>query len=403
MKFSDLNKARSEPARTEAPKKARPAPLAKQEAPAPAPEQAPAAEQPVEKAPRIEDRQDAVKSGAAAYKPRTRELRNAPREAVEPFRDLDAKARDVYARVMKQAGELLRHIDQPYTEKYEAILRACALAADTLRTNSVLLNYANFSTAEDYLHGHTANTTILALAMGLASDLDQAELNLLGFCAMAHDIGMTGYDAIYRSEERLSDEQFSEITLHTEAGAEKLDRIVDIDYRIKDRAKRIILQTHERMDGSGYPDRVTGEEIDPLAQLIGIADVYEAMTHPRAWRGPLNPPDVIKELIEKEGRGFNSRAVKALISALSIYPAGSMVALSTGEIAKVIKVNKGSLTRPLVEIVLDAEFAPAAGHSIDLLEYPLTSIERTVDPAEIEQRNPKYFAKLDLARWWVEW
>ena len=405
MKFSDLNKPRSEPAKAEPEKKARPVLPYKAEAPVPAPvpRPAPAEELPPEKAPRAEDREDAVKNGAAAYKPRQRETRNAPKEPAVPFRDLDVKAREVYTRIMKQTGELLRHIDQPYTERYESILRACALAADTLRTNSVLLNYTTFATAEDYLHAHTANTAILAIAMGLAADLDPAELSLLGFCAMTHDIGMTAYDGIYRSEDRLTDEQFSEITLHTEAGMEKLDRIVDIDYRIKDRAKRIILQTHERMDGSGYPDRLTHEEIDPLAQIIGIADVYEAMTHPRAWRAPMNPPDVVKELIEKEGRGFNSGVVKALISALSIYPAGSFVALSTGEIAKVIKVNKGSLTRPLVEIVLDPEFAPAAVHSLDLLEYPLTSIERTVDPKEIEERNPKFFAKLDLARWWVEW
>lgn len=399
MKFSDLNKPGKEVPRPAPVKKARPAPAPEEEKPAEAASPPP----PPEISPRTEDRQDAVKSGDQAYKPRTRETRNAPREPAAPFRDLDVKAREVYTRVMNQAGELLKHIDQPYTEKYEAILRACSLAGDTLKTNSVLLDYTTFSTAEDYLHAHTANTAILAIALGQALDLEQAELNLLGFCAMAHDIGMTAYDATYSSEARLTDEEFTEITLHTEAGMGKLDRIVDLDYRVKDRAKRILLQTHERLDGSGYPDRIANEEIDPLAQIIGIADVYEAMTHPRAWRGPINPPDVVKELIEKEGRGFNSRVVKALISALSIYPPGSMVALSTGEIARVIKVNKGSLTRPLVEVVLDPEFAQVPPHAIDLLEYPLTSIERTVDFKEIEDRNPKYYAKLELSRWWVEW
>ncbi len=400
MKFSDLNKPRSEPAKPLPQKRVRQElPPLKEPQPAPMA----AAPKPVPEVPRTQDREDAVNSGDTAYKPRTRETRNAPREPAVPFRDLDIKARAVYSNVMKQAGELLRHIDQPYTEKYEAILRTCNLAAETLKTNNVLLNYATFATAEDYLHAHTANTAILAIAMGQAMDLEQSELSLLGFCAMAHDIGMTAYDQLYHSEARLTDNEFAEITLHTEAGMEKLDRIVDIDYRIKDRAKRIILQTHERMDGSGYPDRISSEEIDPLAQIIGIADVYEAMTHPRAWRGPLNPPEVIKELIEKEGRGFNSRVVKALLSALSIYPCGSYVALSTGEIAKVVKVNKGSLTRPLAELVLDADFAQIPPHAVDLLEYPLTSIERTVDFKEIEERNPKYYAKLELARWWVEW
>jgi HD-GYP domain-containing protein (c-di-GMP phosphodiesterase class II) len=228
-------------------------------------------------------------------------------------------------------------------------------------------------------------------------------MKLLGFCAMAHDIGMTGYDALYGRETRLTDEEFSELALHTEAGVAKLDRIVDLDYKLKDRIKLIVLQTHERLDGSGYPDRLTNEEIDPLAQFIGIADVYEAMTHVRSWREPLNPPDVIKELIEKEGLGFASKAVRALLSTLSIYPPYSLVALSTGEIARVIKVNKGSLTRPLVEILLDPEFAQAQPQTLDLLEYPLTSIERTVDFSELRARNPRFAAKLELARLWVEW
>lgn len=406
MRFSDLNKVKNEPAVPEPGKQARPVPAPEKTEPArpPAPIPAPEQGKPPDTAP-VTDRTEAIKKHVGAYKqPKTRlETKAPPKEPDLPYRDLDTQAREVYSRLLEQAGALLSGINQPYTEKYEAVLHACTLAAETLTTNSVLLTYARYSTAEDYLRAHTANTAIIALAMGLASDLEPSELRLLGFCAMAHDIGMTEYSELYGREGRLNEEEFSAITLHAEAGAAKLDRIVDLDYKIKDRAKRIIFQTHERMDGSGYPDRLLNEEIDPLAQLIGMADVYEAMTHPRAWRDSLNPPDVVKELIEKEGRGFNAKAVKALISAISIYPPGSIVLLSTGEIARVIKLNKGSLTRPLLETLLDSEFAQINPHLVDLLEHPLTSIERPIDPAELRDRNPKFAAKLELDRWWVEW
>ena len=372
MRFSELNKIMTEPFQPEPRPQARPvtAPAGGIKTPPPAPHV---------------------------------EFKAVPRPPPDPFRDLDLQAKEVYSRLLALAGEFLKSADQPYTEKYEAVLRSCRLAEETLKTNSVLLNYTSYSTPEDYLRAHTANTTVIAIAMGLAAGLEPSELKLLGFCAMAHDIGMTGYSDLYGREGRLTDAEFSEIALHTEAGVAKLERIVDLDYKIKDRAKLIILQTHERTDGSGYPDRLTDEQIDPLAQFIGIADVYEAMTHVRAWREPLNPPDVIKELIEKEGRGFNSKAVKALLSVLSIYPPYSLVALSTGEIARVIMVNKGSLTRPLVELLLDPDFALMPPHAVDLLEYPLTSIERAVDFGELRERNPKFAAKLDLARLWVEW
>ncbi|HBB67817.1 MAG: hypothetical protein A2081_00995 [Elusimicrobia bacterium GWC2_61_19] len=408
MRFSDLNKTKSEPAAPEARKPARPVAVPAPEKPAPvlpstrAPLPEPAGQH---AAAPVADRTEAIKKHIGAYKqPKTRlESKAQPKEPALPFRELDASAREVYSRLLETAGALLKSVNQPYTEKYEAVVRACDLAAETLKTNGVLLNYARYSTAEDYLRAHTANTTLIALAMGLAADLEPAELRLLGFCAMTHDIGMTEYGDLYNREGRLTEEEFSTLTLHAEAGAAKLDRIVDVDYKIKDRAKRIIFQTHERADGSGYPDRLSNEEIDPLAQLIGIADVFEAMTHPRSWRDAINPPGVVKDLIEKEGRGFNARAVKALISAVSIYPPGSLVLLSTGETGRVVKINKGSLTRPLLETLLDADFAQINPVLIDLMEHPMTSIERPLEISELQEKNPKFAAKLELGRWWVEW
>lgn len=320
-----------------------------------------------------------------------------------PFAELDAQARKTYTRVLAQAAELLTRTEQPYTEQYEAVRRVCEQAAEVLETNPVLLNYTAYSTSGGYLPGHTANTTLVAMAMGLAAGLRGAELNLLGFCSMAHDIGMTAYSHLYNSEVRLTEQEFAEMTLHTEEGIKKLDRIVDIDHKIKDRARRIMMQVHERLDGTGYPDRLSYEDIDPLAQFIGIADAYEALTHPRPWRDATAQPDAIKELLEKEGHGFNSKAIKALIGALSIYPPDSLVALSTKEIARVIKVNKNSLTRPLVEILLYEDFRETAPKTLDLMKYPLTSIERSVSLKELGSRNPGWAAKLELARWWTEW
>ncbi|MEK7721347.1 MAG: HD domain-containing phosphohydrolase [Elusimicrobiota bacterium] len=332
-----------------------------------------------------------------------REARALSRAPEVPFKELDSRAREVYTQVLNHAGAFLKSVDQPYTEKYESSLAICGLIIETLKTSGVLLSYTSYSTAEDYLRSHTANTTIMALALGLEAGLPDPGLQLLGFCAMAHDIGMTEYSSLYNRADRLGKNEFSEMSLHAEAGVAKLDRILDLDYRIKERAKRIVLQTHERADGSGYPDRLSDEEMDPLAQFISIADAYEAMTHPRAWRDAMNPPEAVKELVETEGRGFNARAVKALLSAVSIYPPGSLVALSSGEIARVIRVTRGFLSKPLVEILLDSGFSQLNPRLADLFEHPLVSIERSVGFDEIEDRNPRYAARLEMARWWVEW
>lgn len=399
MRFSDLKKLKEElPRRKPAP--AAPVPRAEAPVPQPVPAPEPAA---VPAAPAAPEKAEGRKRAPGPRLMNSQEPAPPAEPSSASFEEQTARAREVYARLLTQAGAFLKSVDEPYTEKYESLAASCALAAETLKTNSALLYFTSYSTADDYLRAHTANTTLLALAMGLEAGLDPAELRLLGFCAMAHDIGMTEYSSLYNREDRLEEEDFSEMTLHAEAGAAKLDRIVDLDYKIKERARRIVLQTHERADGSGYPDHASDEEIDPLAQLISIADAYEAMTHPRAWRGPMEPPDAIKDLIAREGRGFNAGAVKLLISVISLFPPGSVVELSTGEIARVLKVNRGSLTRPLVQIELDSDFNAAAPRPLDLSKRQLTAIERSVPAAELEERNPKYAAKLELARWWVDW
>ncbi|OGR77073.1 MAG: hypothetical protein A2X32_07260 [Elusimicrobia bacterium GWC2_64_44] len=407
MRFSDLRKLKEEPRRPAPEKKAVapalvPAPQSAAAATMPPPAPAPAAQAesvPEQAAPKTDPRR-------RQPGPRLMNSQESPRAGsapAVPFNEHEPRAREVYSRLLEQAGAFLKAADQPYCEKYEAVSAACGLVSETLKTNPALLGFTAYSTADDYLRGHTANTVVLALAMGVQAGLEPAELRLLGFCAMAHDIGMTEYSSLYNSETRLGDDEFAEMALHAEAGAAKLDRIVDLDYKIKDRARLIVLQTHERADGSGYPDHASDEELDPLAQLIAIADTYEAMTHPRAWRGPMAPPDAVKELIEKEGRGFNAGAVKLLISVLSIFPPGSLVRLSTGETARVLAVNRGSLTRPLVEKLLDSDYEPAAPSRLDLLAHPLLTIERPAGLEEVALRNPKYAAKLELARWWVEW
>jgi len=411
MKFSDLNKLkdrqaapapknapvkREEPRRVPEPQRARP-------------EEKPAAQQPVETAapkPAAAETPAVIEPPKhAAQPPRADRPKLQPHPAELPtasYRELYTKAGDIYARMVAQAAELLSHMEQPYTEQYEAVLRACKTAAQTLKINPVLLNYTAYSTSADYLHAHTANTAILSMAIGRAAGLEDADIEFIGFCAMAHDAGMTDFKDLAARADRLSEEEFAEITTHPEAGMRKLDRIVDLDYKLKERARRIVMQTHERLDGSGYPDRLAGDEIDPFAQIIGIADVYEAMTHPRAWREAINPPDVIRELIEKEGSGFSSKTVKALIATLSIYPPNSIVELTTHEIARVIKVNSGSLTKPLVEVLLDAGFEQAQARTVDLLQYPLTSIERPVPLSEIAARNQGFAERLEASRWWTE-
>lgn len=403
MRFSDLRKLKEEPG------SARPAdrPPAARPEPAPPPEaEAPARPDPWLDIPRRPEPAKPAEQAAPAAQPpapspaplptpaERRQKAAEQRPLAAAWREQEPAAREVYARLMDRTAVFLAATDQPYCEQYEAVTAACASVAEALKTNQALLGLTVHSTADDYLKAHTANTVILSLAMGLQAGLSQPELRLLGFCAMAHDCGMTSFKAISESGRQLSKEDFEEMALHAEAGAAKLDRIVDLDYKVRGRARRIVLQIHERVDGTGYPDRTSGEELDQLSQIIALADAFEAMTHPRSWRGPISPPDAVRELIEKEGRGFNAHAVKLLVSVVSAFPPGSLVLLSDERPARVLTVNRGSLTRPLVELL----GGPGRPEVLDLLEHPLTSIERSLHPSELD---PETAAAVERASWWT--
>ncbi|MFA6435340.1 MAG: HD domain-containing phosphohydrolase [Elusimicrobiales bacterium] len=336
-------------------------------------------------------------------KNRQRKHEAADRAVERPFKELDAQAREIYSRNISLAKELITQADLGYLKNYDSLMRLAELNSGTLSENQSLLSYTRYATPDDYLYAHSANVAVISQAMGLELKLDKSVVNFLGFCALAHDLGMTDYAELARKEGPLTDAEYAEITRHSASGAAKLDRFMDMEPGLRDRAKKVIVQVHERIDAGGYPDRLTNEEIDPLAQIIGIADVYEAMSHPRSWRPAGHPHNVIKHIIDKEGKGFNSKIVKAALEVLSLYPPGSMVALSTGETASVVKVNAGSLTRPTVAVWLDPDGAQVPVRLVDLIEHPLTSIERIVEEKELTTRNPKFAARRELSRWWVDW
>lgn len=398
MRFSDLRKIKEEPpAAPERPRQgiprpaAEPVPPARPETPVPEPPKPEAAAQPPQEA------------AATAKKPPVLRPQPAPRQPEPPFEELLALARERYSLLMKETTSFLKAVDRSYTEKYHSVLGVCAMAAETLRTNPAFLSCVTYGTADDYLRAHTANTVLLALAMGMEAGLPDDELGLLGFCAMAHDIGMTGYSDLYSEPGRLTESERAELSLHVEAGAAKLERIVDLDYRVKDRAINVVLQSHWRPDGTGYPVPPEDGEPDTLAQIIAIADAYEAMTHQRSWRQALQPSEVVKELIEREGRGFNARAVKLLISAVSIFPPGSIVQLSSGETALVLMTNRGLLAKPLLEILLRPDFSESGPELTDLKDHPLISIEHSLSMEDLSHRNPKCAGRLEVSRWWTDW
>lgn len=119
-------------------------------------------------------------------------------------------------------------------------------------------------------------------------------------------------------------------------------------------ASYIILGHHERMDGSGYPYHLKGENIHKAARIVAVADVYDALTTDRFYRKKLMPHEVIDYITSLGSQHFDQDVVDVFIRYIAYYPVGTGVILNTGERGIVKKYNKKYPTRPVVRVVTDA-------------------------------------------------
>ena len=314
---------------------------------------------------------------------------------------LDAQAKETYSGILAVSRKIISGIDASYIEVYEEALLEISKCIQTLKSNPFLIKYTQYSTADNYLYAHTTNITILSLAIGM--ELHIKELSILGIAALFHDTGMTNFTYLTRKEKKFNKHEIEAVRHHSFLSVKKLNKILDFNYKDKQVIEEIILQVHERFDGSGYPKGLKADEINILASIISVADSSEAMTHPRAWREAMDCHSVIKCLIETKQTHFNPLILKKFIKTMTIFPPGAIVALSDGTMAQVLKINKGSLMRPVIRLILDADFKPIENKIIDLIKCPLISIDNIVTLETLFKKNKRFAAELELSKIWIEW
>jgi HD-GYP domain-containing protein (c-di-GMP phosphodiesterase class II) len=223
-----------------------------------------------------------------------------------------------------------------------------------------------------------ANSAILSMRLAMELAADDKRCLAVGLCGLLHDLGM-----LKVSEEAIRGKRLDE------AGIELLKRHPSESQRILEDfgpafawVGRIVVQVHERRDGSGYPRGLSSEEVHEIAQLVGLADTYLAMAHPRADRPALVVYNVLKEVIDMRRTIFDTKLVKAFINIVSIFPLGSLVKLNNNEIGRVIGTSQLHPTRPKVEILLDSRGRPQKPpRQMILEEEPMVYI---VNPAIAE-------------------
>lgn len=234
-----------------------------------------------------------------------------------------------------------------------------------------------------------SSVNIAILSMIIASHLELPRHRVLQIAtgALLHDVGMLKIpDSIILKEGSLDDTETQLMRSHTFYGYKTI--VNELLYA--DEVGKAAVQHHERWDGDGYPGKLSGENIDIGARVISVADAFEAMVSPKAYRDSMVGYQAMRNLLADNARRFDPDIIKAMIQSMGIYPVGSIVLMNNSSIARVIESHKEAPLRPVIRILID-EFAQPytldEGERIDLMENRTLFIARAIDPAEYQKRN----------------
>lgn len=255
------------------------------------------------------------------------------------------------------------------------------------RNASTALWLTNLRTKDAYIADHSINTSILAIAFARHLDLPKAEIATIGIGALLHDVGMMRVpNGILEKPDPLSDEEFAVVRRHPAEG----HAVLKITQHLPDSCLRIVRSHHERLDGSGYPDGLKGEDIPVGALIVAVADVYDAMTADRPYRPGVSPQEALTTLHKEAADHFGRELIEKFIKCIGIYPIGSLVHLSNESLGIVMASNPKARLQPLVMLVRDAggdmiKKRPLLDLSISGKDgAPRVQIERIVNPRDYD-------------------
>lgn len=200
---------------------------------------------------------------------------------------------------------------------------------------------------DDYTFQHSFNVAVYATTIGVKLGFSEKQLNELGIGAMLHDVGKVFIDQnILKKEGRLTTEEYEEVQTHAWLGFEYIRKKTDYSAVIAHCA----YQHHERMNGSGYPRGLLGNQIHPYAKIIAIADIFDALTTKRPYRDALLPHECLELIYAGAGEEYDIEYIEAFKSSISLYPNGLYVHLNDGRKGLIVDQNKNICDRPIIQI-----------------------------------------------------
>lgn len=297
---------------------------------------------------------------------------------------------------MQRAAKICAQAKKSVKSMFEEARMGRAIAADhageivqeisysVMRNPNAIINLARIKNADDYTYMHSVAVCALMVALSHHLNLDEDQTHEAGLAGLLHDLGKANMPTdILLKPGKLTVEEFDVMKKHPEEGHRILQESGFTDPVPLD----VILHHHERIDGSGYPHGLKGDEISIFAKMGAVCDVYDAVTSNRPYKAGWEPADSIKRMGEWCEQQYDKAVFQAFVSSVGIYPVGSLVRLASGRLAVVMEQTK-SLVAPKVKVF----------YSTKSKSYIPTEILDLSKPT-IDVKGEKIVAHEDASKW----
>ena len=215
------------------------------------------------------------------------------------------------------------------------------------RNPGALISLARLKTVDDYTYMHSVAVCALMIALSRQLKLDETQTRSAGVAGLLHDLGKSMMPMeVLNKPGKLTDEEFAIIKKHPEEGHKLLIGNTDADEIALD----VVLNHHEKTDGSGYPRNLKDSEISLFAKMGAVCDVYDAITSNRPYKAGWDPAESLRKMAEWVNGHFDPTVFQAFVKSLGIYPIGSLVKLNSGRLGIVIDQAEKSLLTPRVKV-----------------------------------------------------
>ncbi|MEP7155075.1 MAG: HD-GYP domain-containing protein [Betaproteobacteria bacterium] len=243
------------------------------------------------------------------------------------------------------------------------------------------------------VYDHGLSVAISLVAFGRHLGYPKEQLSQLGMMGLLLDIGKIKLPAeLLEKNARLSSDEFEQIKEHVELGLDVLRQTPNIHPAVVEG----IAQHHERMNGTGYPNNIMGEKISIFGRMAAIADTYAAVTKRRPYADAISPHEALQMLSNWSGTQFHADMVEQFIQSIGVFPVGSLVELSTGEVAVVVTHSKLKRLRPKVLIIAEADKSHCKHPAMRDLLYDVSD-----NPAYIRRGLPSNAFGLDPSEFYL--